>query len=139
MLGRRVRRRFSLQTRFIFSNSQELWTFGTCIICLYLSFFKRFELEIASNLGVTHQDVYSDRESFTYEVIEGGSHRVCVVQFNSWIMLWHVVVKCLKHWGYFVDMLCEYLLWKMSQSCLFSIFWKDWQKMQRKIVFYVIM
>ena len=47
------------------------------------TFFKRFELEIASTLGVTHQDVYSDGESFTYEVIEGGSHRVRVVQFNS--------------------------------------------------------
>ena len=47
------------------------------------TFFKRFELEIASNLGVTHQDVYSDRESFTYEVIEGGGHRVRVVQLNS--------------------------------------------------------
>ena len=46
-------------------------------------FFKRFELEIASNLGVTHQDVYSDRESFTYEVIEGGGHRVRVIQLNS--------------------------------------------------------
>ena len=47
------------------------------------TFFKRFELEIASTLGVTHQDVYSNGESFTYEVIEGGSHRVRVVQFNS--------------------------------------------------------
>ena len=47
------------------------------------TFFKRFELEIASPLGVTHQDVYSDGVSFTYEVIEGGGQRVCVVQFNS--------------------------------------------------------
>ncbi|XP_023871700.1 protein FAR-RED IMPAIRED RESPONSE 1-like [Quercus suber] len=35
------------------------------------TFFKIFELGIASTLGVTHQDVYSDGESFTYEVIEG--------------------------------------------------------------------
>ncbi|KAL4603589.1 hypothetical protein ACB092_10G134800 [Castanea dentata] len=47
------------------------------------TFFKRIELEIASTLGVTHQDVYSDGVSFTYEVIEGGGRRVRVVQFNS--------------------------------------------------------
>ena len=53
-------------------------------LCVYTrTFFKRFELEIASTLGVTHQDVYSDGESFTYEVIEGGGHRVRVVRFNS--------------------------------------------------------
>ncbi|XP_075640541.1 protein FAR1-RELATED SEQUENCE 5-like [Castanea sativa] len=47
------------------------------------TFFKRIELEIASTLGVTHQDVYSDGVPFTYEVIEGGGRRVRVVQFNS--------------------------------------------------------
>ncbi|KAL4596109.1 hypothetical protein ACB092_12G140700 [Castanea dentata] len=47
------------------------------------TFFKRFELEIASTLGVTHQDVYFDGVSFTYEVIEGGGWKVHVVQFNS--------------------------------------------------------
>ena len=45
--------------------------------------FKRFELEITSTLGVTHQDVNSDGVSFTYEVIEGGGWRVHVVHFNS--------------------------------------------------------
>ncbi|KAK4589794.1 hypothetical protein RGQ29_020396 [Quercus rubra] len=45
--------------------------------------FKRFELEITSTLGVTHQDVNSDGVSFTYEVIEGGGQRVHVVHFNS--------------------------------------------------------
>ena len=45
--------------------------------------FKRFELEITSILGVTHQDVNSDGVSFTYEVIEGGGRRVHVVHFNS--------------------------------------------------------
>ncbi|KAK4601355.1 hypothetical protein RGQ29_010777 [Quercus rubra] len=45
--------------------------------------FKRFELEITSTLGVTHQDVNSDGVSFTYEVIEGGGRRVHVVHFNS--------------------------------------------------------
>ncbi|KAL4614847.1 hypothetical protein ACB092_07G082600 [Castanea dentata] len=47
------------------------------------TFFKRFELEIASTLGVTHQDVYSNGESFSYEVIEGGGRRIRVVQYNS--------------------------------------------------------
>ncbi|KAL4598763.1 hypothetical protein ACB092_11G080500 [Castanea dentata] len=47
------------------------------------TFFKRFELEIASTLGVTHQDVYSDEVSFTYEVIKGGGRRIRAVQFNS--------------------------------------------------------
>ena len=45
--------------------------------------FKRFELEITSTLGVTHQDVNSDGVSFTYEIIEGGGRRVHVVYFNS--------------------------------------------------------
>ena len=45
--------------------------------------FKRFELEITSTLGVTHQDVNSDGVSFTYEVIEGGGRKVHVVYFNS--------------------------------------------------------
>ena len=43
------------------------------------TFFKRFELEIASTLGITHQDVYSDKVSFTYEVIERSGRRVRVV------------------------------------------------------------
>ena len=43
------------------------------------TFFKRFELEIPSTLGITHQDEYSDGVSFTYEVIKGGGRRVCVV------------------------------------------------------------
>ena len=37
------------------------------------------ELEIASTLGITHQDVYSDEVSFTYEVIERSGRRVRVV------------------------------------------------------------
>nr|XP_023917131.1 protein FAR1-RELATED SEQUENCE 5-like [Quercus suber] len=45
--------------------------------------FKRFELEITSTLGVTHQDVNSNGVSSTYEVIERGGRRVCVVHFNS--------------------------------------------------------
>ena len=43
------------------------------------TFFKKFELEIASTLGITHQDVYSDGMPFTYEVIEGSGRRVRVV------------------------------------------------------------
>ena len=43
------------------------------------TFFKKFELEIASTLGITHQDVYSDEVSFTYEVIERSGRRVRVV------------------------------------------------------------
>ena len=45
--------------------------------------FKRFELEITSTLGVTHQDVNFDEVSSTHEVIEGGGRRVHVVHFNS--------------------------------------------------------
>ena len=45
--------------------------------------FKRFELEITSTLGVTHQDVNSDGVFFTYDIIEGGGRRVHVVHFNS--------------------------------------------------------
>ena len=45
--------------------------------------FKKFELEITSTLGVTHQDVNSDGVSSTYEVIEGGGRRVHAVHFNS--------------------------------------------------------
>ena len=45
--------------------------------------FKRFELEITSTLGVTHQDVNSDGVSSTYEVIDGGGRRVHDVHFNS--------------------------------------------------------
>ena len=71
--------------------------------------FKRFELKITSTLGVTHQDVNSDEVSSTYEVIEGGSRRVHVVHFNS-----NNVVTCnckmFETLGYYVDMLCEYLL-----------------------------
>ena len=82
-MGRRVRRRFSLQKG---TSSQIVKNCGLLEHALSVythTFFKRFELEIASTLGVTHQDVYSDGESFTNEVIEGGSHRVRVVQFNS--------------------------------------------------------
>ena len=45
--------------------------------------FKRFELEITSTLGVTHQDVNSKGVSSTYEVIEGDGRRVHAVHFNS--------------------------------------------------------
>ena len=45
--------------------------------------FKRFELEISSTLGVTHQEVNLDGVSFSYEVIEEGGWRVHVVPFNS--------------------------------------------------------
>ena len=74
------------------------------------TFFKRFELEIASTLGVTHQDVYSDGMSFTYEVIEGGDQRVRVVQFNSLNNVVTCSCKMFEYWGYYVNMLCEYLL-----------------------------
>ena len=43
------------------------------------TFFKRFELEIVSTLGITHQDMYYDEVSFTYEVIERSGRRVRVV------------------------------------------------------------
>ena len=45
--------------------------------------FKRFELEITSTLGVTHQDVNSDGVSSTHKIIEGSGRRVHVVHFNS--------------------------------------------------------
>ena len=72
--------------------------------------FKRFELEITFTLGVTHQDVNSDGVSFTYEVIEEVVGRFMLSILTPQIMLSRATVKCLKHWGYYVNMLYKYLL-----------------------------
>ena len=94
--------------------------------------FKRFELECASTLGVTHQEVNSNGVSFSHEVIEEGCQRVRVVHFN----FSNNVVKCSCKMFETLGLLCRHALWLLNVKNVIELpiqyILKWWTKDEKK-------